>query len=133
VAASPGFSRCEVGAGKGISAHHLRGLCRFGVTRRIDQGNGGSARFAEVGIARGGFAVQRQAQDLAFGLVWILGGGVKRWRSPTVRNRYWPSGEKAICLPPWPPLPLGIWRHKTSKFPQPSRERVGMQLSASQR
>ena len=42
---------------------------------RIDQGNGGSAGFAEVGIAGGGFAVQRQAQDLAFGLVRILGGG----------------------------------------------------------
>src|SRR5437867_4699883 len=34
--------------------------------------------------------------------------GVKRWRSPTVRNRYWPSGEKATAPPAWPPLPLGI-------------------------
>src|ERR1700733_3398178 len=42
--------------------------------------------------------------------------GVKRWRSPTVRNRYWPSGEKAICPPSWPPLPLGNWCHSTVKF-----------------
>ena len=34
--------------------------------------------------------------------------GVKRWRSPTVRNRYSPSGEKATCAPSWPPFPLGI-------------------------
>src|ERR1035441_1546219 len=53
----------------------LRGLGGFGVTGRIDQGNGGSASFAEVGIARGWFAVQREAQDLAYGLVRILGGG----------------------------------------------------------
>ena len=42
--------------------------------------------------------------------------GVKRWRSPTVRNRDWPSGAKAICAPSWPPLPLGSWRHSTSRF-----------------
>ncbi len=29
-----------------------------------------------------------------------------RWRSPTVRNRYWPSGENAICAPNCPPRPL---------------------------
>ena len=75
MSAGPGFSRREVGAWEGISAHHLRGLCGFGVTGRIDQGNGGRAGLAEVGIAGGGFAVQRQSQDLAFGLVWILGGG----------------------------------------------------------
>src|ERR1700681_3513094 len=42
--------------------------------------------------------------------------GVMRWRSPTVMYRYWPSGEKTICAPAWPPLPLGIWRHSTLKF-----------------
>ena len=42
---------------------------------RIDQRNGGRAGLAEVGIAGGGFAVQRQAQDLADGLVRILRGG----------------------------------------------------------
>jgi hypothetical protein len=57
----------------------------------------------------------KKAQDPAFGLVRILGGGM-RWRSPTARNRYLPSGEKAICAPSWPPLPLVIWRHSTSKF-----------------
>src|ERR1700722_5766840 len=33
--------------------------------------------------------------------------GVMRWRSPTERNRYWPSGEKATCAPGCPPLPPG--------------------------
>src|SRR5204862_6463988 len=42
--------------------------------------------------------------------------GVKRWRSPTVRNRYWPPVEKATCPPSWPALPLGICRHSTSTF-----------------
>ena len=71
----PGFRRRQVGAGEGIGAHHLRGLGGFGVTGRIDQRNGGRAGFAEVGIAGGGFAVQRQVQDLAYGLVRILGRG----------------------------------------------------------
>src|SRR5260370_39984620 len=34
-----------------------------------------STGFAEVGIAGGGFAIQRQSQDLAYGLVRILGRG----------------------------------------------------------
>ncbi len=74
-AARPGFSRRQVGAGESISAHDFRGLGGFGVARWIDQRNSGSACFAEVGIAGGGFAVERQAQDLAFGLIWILGWG----------------------------------------------------------
>ena len=74
-AAGPGFGRRQIGAGKGVGAYYLRGLGGFGVTGRIDQRNGGGAGLAEVGVARGGFAVQRQAQDLAYGLVRILGGG----------------------------------------------------------
>ena len=73
-AAGPGFRGRQVGAGKGIGADHLRRLGGFGVAGRIDQRNGGRAGLAEVGIAGGGFAVQRQAQDLAYGLVRILGG-----------------------------------------------------------
>src|SRR5215469_2912380 len=60
-------------ARRALPAFHLRGLGGLGVTGRIDQWNAGSARLAGVGIAGGGFAIQRQAQDLAFGLVWILG------------------------------------------------------------
>src|SRR5277367_3755915 len=55
--------------------------------------------------------------------------GVMRWRSPTVRNRYWPSGEKAICPPSWPPLPLGIWRHSTSKFLSAAEVAVAFSLA----
>src|SRR3546814_4318508 len=29
--------------------------------------------------------------------------GEKRWRSPELRNRYLPSGEKAMRAPDWPP------------------------------
>src|SRR6185437_11453273 len=74
-ATSPGFRWRQVGAGKGIGAHRLRCLGNFGVAWRIDQWNGGSTVFPEVGITWGGFAIQRQAQDLAYGLVRILGWG----------------------------------------------------------
>ena len=67
-----------------------------------------SAGLAEVGIAGGGFAVQRQTQDLAFGLVWILSG-----REPlAVANREEQilvrRARKRSAPPSWPPLPLGI-------------------------
>src|SRR5579859_7809180 len=68
-------SRRQIRAGESIGAYHLRGLSGLGIAGRIDQGNVGGAGLAEVGIATGWFAVQRQPQDLAFGLVWILGGG----------------------------------------------------------
>src|SRR5260370_34031512 len=42
--------------------------------------------------------------------------GVIRWRSPTARKRYRPSDEKAMGPPACPPLPVGLWRHITSKF-----------------
>jgi len=53
--AGPGFSRCQVGAGKSIGAYHLRGFGGLSVPRRIDPGEWCSAGFAEVGLARGFF------------------------------------------------------------------------------
>ncbi len=71
-AAGPGFSRRQISAWERIGAHHRRSFRGFGVFGRIDQRNRFRARFAEVRIAWGRFAVQRQPQDLAFRLVWIL-------------------------------------------------------------
>src|SRR5215470_12631604 len=68
----PGFCRRQVRAWKGIGADYLRVLGGFSVTGRIDQRNGGSAGLAEVGIARSGFAIQRETQNLADGLIRIL-------------------------------------------------------------
>ena len=59
--------------------------------------------------------------------------GVKRWRSPTVRNRYWPSGEKATCAPSWPPLPLGHLAPQHLEVFQSRRGGGGVQLRAGQR
>ena len=39
--------------------------------------------------------------------------GVMRCRSPTVRKRYWLSGEKATSAPNCPPLPLSPSRQMT--------------------
>jgi hypothetical protein len=50
-------------------------LTGFAVGWRIEQRNGGCAGFAEVGIVGGGFAIQRQAEDLACGLGQILSRG----------------------------------------------------------
>jgi len=62
-----------LGPGKRIGAHHLRGLGGFGIRGRSIE-EWWPRPFAEVGISRGRFAVQRQAQNLADGLVWILCG-----------------------------------------------------------
>src|SRR5689334_23049997 len=55
--------------------------------------------------------------------------GVIRWRSPTARNRYWPSAEKAIGPPACPPLPVGIWRHSTSRFSSLAEVAVALSLA----
>src|SRR5207302_6481 len=115
--AGPGFSRRHVGSRKSIGADHLRGLGGFGVTGRIDQGNGGSAGLAEVGIAGGWLAVQREAQDLAYGLVRILGGGHtlavadREEEIPAVGR----EGDRPSCLPaptrgPLPPQHLQVFQ-----------------------
>src|SRR5260221_2502298 len=72
-ATRPGFRGREVGAGKGIAADHGRGLGGLGVLRRIDQRNLCRTGLAQVRLARGWLSLQRQVQDLAYGLVRVLG------------------------------------------------------------
>src|SRR3546814_5228469 len=42
--------------------------------------------------------------------------GEKRWRSPELRNRYLPSGEKAMRAPTWQPGPFEPDRQHTDTF-----------------
>src|SRR5690242_5442 len=73
-AAGPCFSRRQVGSRKRIGGDYRRSFGGLGVTRRIDQGDGGRAGLSEVRITRRRFAVQREPQDLAFRLIRILSG-----------------------------------------------------------
>ena len=95
------------GPGNRIGADHRRGLGDFGILGRIDYGHTRRTRLARHRIARRRFAVQRQTQNFAERLLGSC-AGVMRCRSPTVRYRYWPSGEKAICAPNCPPWPSAV-------------------------
>jgi hypothetical protein len=127
-ATGPGFSRRQIRAGKGIGDYHLRGLGCFGVSRRIDKGNGGSAGLAEVGIARGWFAVQCQAQDLPFGLVWIL-GGCEALTVANCKEQKLAVGGEGDLRAFLPTLPLSIWCHSTSKFSSLAEVAVALSLA----
>src|SRR5262245_18706168 len=82
----------------------------------------------KLGLPGAGFPSSVRRRILPSG--WLGSwAGVKRWRSPTVRNRYWPSGETATCEPSWPPLPLGIWCHRTSNFSSLAEEAVAFSLA----
>ena len=73
-------------------------LGRLGVLGRVGDGDGRRAGLARPWIARRGLAVERQVEDLAERLARVL-RGVKRCRSPELRNSDLPSGAKAIDRP----------------------------------
>jgi hypothetical protein len=70
----PCLCRRQVRTRKGIGADHRRGLSHFRIFRRIDHRHAGCAGLPCHRVAGRGFAVKRQAQDLAQWLIWILGG-----------------------------------------------------------
>src|SRR5665213_1684395 len=63
----------QVRAGKGIRSDDWGCLCGYRILWRVNDGHSGRADLASHRIARGRFAIERQAQDLTEWLVRVLG------------------------------------------------------------
>ena len=85
MAAAPGFGRRAVGSGPTEPAP-INTFRRLGIARRISEGDGGRRQLRPaIGLSAAGFPSSVRWRILPIG--WLGScAGVKRWRSPDVRN-----------------------------------------------
>src|SRR5579863_1020613 len=126
----------QVSAGVSLGPEKVKVLTTFAVLA-VSVSLGGSIRgivaapvLPKLGLSGAGLPSSVRCKILPSG--WLGScAGVKRWRSPDVRNRDLPSGAKASAAPNWPPRPRSPSRQITFRFSRLALAGVALSFSTS--